>query len=137
VYDLYADFPALVPGDVRRCFTNCTDDTAAVYADAELLKLLAASTTHSTKRSYDSDLRHFAAWGGLLPATSLDLARYLAAYARRLSVATLARRLAAIRQAHTLSGLPKSGQERPRTSYYAGYPSYVRSPSASCSGGYH
>ena len=41
MYDLYADFPALVPGDVRRCITKCTDDTAAVYADAELLKLLA------------------------------------------------------------------------------------------------
>jgi integrase len=106
VYDPYDDSLSLIPGDVRRRTTNCTDGTAAECADAELLKLLGASTTRSTKRSYESDLRHFAAWGGSLPAAPIDVARYLAVYAGQLSVATLARRLVAIGQAHTIRGLP-------------------------------
>jgi hypothetical protein len=71
----------------------------------ELLKLLNSSTTHSTKRAYDSDLRHFVAYGCSLPATNLDVARYVAAHASNLSMATLVRRLVAIGQAHTVRGL--------------------------------
>jgi integrase len=106
VYDQYADSRALIPDDVHRLTAAFTDGTAPECADAELLKLLAASTTDSTKRSYESDVRHFSAWGGTLPATPLDVARYLATYASRLSVATLARRLVAIGQAHTVRGFP-------------------------------
>jgi integrase len=45
------------------------------------------------------------AWGSSVPATPVDVARYLAAYAGCLSVATLARRLVAIGQAHAAQGL--------------------------------
>jgi integrase len=106
VYDPYNDSPALIPGDVRRCTQCRTDGTGAQRADAELLRLLGASTTLSTQRSYESDLRHFVAWGGCVPAVPVDVARYIATYAGRLSVATLARRLVAIGQAHAVRGLP-------------------------------
>ena len=106
MYSPYSDSPALIPGDVRRLTTDCPDALVADCTEIELFRLLDASTTHTTKRSYESDLRHFVAWGGLLPATSVDVARYLAAHASCLSVATLARRLVAIGQAHTVRGFP-------------------------------
>jgi integrase len=106
LYSPYPDSSALISGDVRQLTTGCTDRTAADCDEIELLRLLEASTTYSTRRSYDSDLRHFTAWGGSLPAVPVDVARYLAAYAGRLSVATLARRLVAIGQASTLRGFP-------------------------------
>jgi len=100
------DYPTPEAGQVGRLTPDCTDDTSAVRCDdIELLTLLSASTTQSTRRAYESDLRHFAAWGGPLPATPLDVARYLAAHAGRLSVATLARRLVAIGQVHAVRGL--------------------------------
>ena len=105
MYSPYFNSPALIPVDVCRLTADCTDGLAADCNEIELLRLLDASTTHSTKRSYESDLRHFVAWGGSLPATSVDVARYLAAYAGGLSVATLARRLVAIGQAHAVRGL--------------------------------
>ena len=106
MYRPYSDSPALIPGDVCRPTTDCADGLAAAdCTEIELLRLLDASTTHSTKRSYESDLRHFVAFGGSVPATPIDVARYLAAYAGCLSVATLARRLVAIGQAHAARGL--------------------------------
>lgn len=104
LYSPYSDSPAIIPGDVGRLTADCTDCLIAYCNDLEILRLLDASTTHSTKRSYESDLRHFVAWAGALPATSVDVARYLAAYAGGLSVATLARRLVAIGQAHAVRG---------------------------------
>lgn len=53
-------------------------------------------TTHYTQRAYESDLRHFRAWGGTIPATALMVAEYLATYAGELACSTLERRLAAI-----------------------------------------
>src|SRR5262249_43199119 len=58
------------------------------------------------RRAYDSDLRHFLAWGGGLPASPGVVARYLGAHAANHSMATLARRLVAIRRAHALPSLP-------------------------------
>lgn len=85
--------PPLVISDVRRF-------------DLKVLELIAAGTARSTRRAYDSDLRHFTAWGVSLPATPVDVARYLAAHATDLSVATLTRRLVAIGRAHGLRALP-------------------------------
>jgi len=45
-------------------------------------------------------------WGGTLPATPEQVARYLADHAAMLSMATLARRLAGIRAAHVQRGFP-------------------------------
>ena len=85
---------------------DCADSSEVSGNDLKLLKLLQARTTASTRRAYDTDLRHFAAWSDCLPTTPIDVARYLAAHAGQLSVATLARRLVAIGQAHTVRGFP-------------------------------
>jgi integrase len=71
-----------------------------------VLHFIEAATAPNTRRAYDSDLKHFLAWGGSLPASPDVVARYLAAHATTHVVATLARRLVAIRRAHALQGLP-------------------------------
>jgi integrase len=77
---------------------NCTDP--------KVLEFIAAATAPNTRRAYQSDLRHFLAWGGHLPATPEQVARYLVDHAATLSMATLARRLAGIRAAHVERGFP-------------------------------
>ena len=47
----------------------------------------------ATKRAYRTDLDHFQAWGGTVPATDGQVAGYLAEHAETLSVATLGRRV--------------------------------------------
>jgi integrase len=74
--------------------------------DARVLHFIEAATAPNTRRAYDSDLKHFLAWGGSLPASPDVVARYLAAHATTHVMATLARRLVAIRRAHALQGLP-------------------------------
>lgn len=71
-----------------------------------LLDYLQAATPLNTRRAYASDLRHFQAWGGRIPASEVMVAEYLAAHADQLAPATLARRLAAIAKAHRVHGLP-------------------------------
>jgi integrase len=67
-------------------------------------ELVRQSIANSTRIAYDSDLRHFAAWGGTLPATPALIASYIAAYAGSLAVATITRRLATISKAHQALG---------------------------------
>jgi integrase len=74
--------------------------------DPKIRQFVAAAISPNTRRAYASDVDHFLAWGGCLPATSETIARYLAHHAEALSTATLARRLAAIRHAHAVAGLP-------------------------------
>jgi integrase len=78
---------------------NCKDlpETVAGYVRNSLAA--------NTRRAYLSDLRHFEAWGGSLPATAQTIAAYLAVHADMLSVATLVRRLATISKAHQARGL--------------------------------
>lgn len=64
-------------------------------------RLVQAATSPNTRRAYRSDLAHFLANGGPLPATGADVAAYLARFGGELAVATLARRLVAIGRAHT------------------------------------
>ena len=66
----------------------------------------AASPSSFTRRAYQSDLAHFQAWGGDLPAIPALVASYLAAHAGALTVATLVRRVATISKAHEAKGLP-------------------------------
>jgi integrase len=68
-------------------------------------RLVQAATAPNTRRAYQSDLAHFLAEGGALPATPADVATYLAQFADKLAVATLARRLVAIGRAHASQGL--------------------------------
>jgi integrase len=59
-----------------------------------------ASLAENTRKAYLSDLDHFTAWGGLIPAGQETVAAYLADHAEKLSVATLVRRTASISKAH-------------------------------------
>ena len=63
-------------------------------------QFMAASQSAATKRAYASDLKHFFANGGSVPASPAALADYLARCAEKMSVATLERRLTAIHKAH-------------------------------------
>ncbi len=74
--------------------------------DPMVLHFIEAATAPNTRRAYDSDLKHFLAWGGSFPASPDVVARYLAAHATTHAIATLGRRLVAIRRAHALQGLP-------------------------------
>lgn len=65
-----------------------------------------AAQSNATARSYDADLRHFAQYGGVIPATPVMVAEYLASCAATFAVATLQHRLIAIHRAHTDKGLP-------------------------------
>ena len=75
--------------------------------------LVKNSVAANTRRAYRSDLGHFAAWGGQLPAEPTLVASYLAAYAETLSVATLVRRIATISNASFASGWPPPGLTLP------------------------
>ncbi len=72
----------------------------------EVAALVEASIADNTRRAYRSDLDHFSAWGGTLPAEPALVASYLAMHAETLSVATLVRRIATISKAHEARGLP-------------------------------
>ena len=89
---------------VCRIIDGCTDP--------KILEFVAAATAPNTRRAYQSDLSHFIGWGGCVPATSEQLARYLADHAASLSMATLARRLAGIRAAHVEREYPDPSQKR-------------------------
>jgi integrase len=72
--------------------------------DPKVRQFLEASIAPSTRRAYRSDLDHFLAWGGSMPASAETVAKYLADHAATLSTATLARRSVAIGRAHILRG---------------------------------
>lgn len=57
--------------------------------DPKVLELIAAATASNTHRAYQSDLAHFIAWGGTVPAAADTVAAYIAAHAKTLSPATL------------------------------------------------
>ncbi|PPU82702.1 Tn3 family resolvase, partial [Xanthomonas populi] len=66
---------------------------------------LEAATRPNTERAYAAATRHFEVeWGGHLPATADNVARYLAAYAGQLALNTLRHRLAALAQWHQVHG---------------------------------
>jgi integrase len=82
----------------RNLFDECIDP--------QVLEYLEAATASSTRRAYQSDLRHFLAWGGRIPTTPEQVARYLADHGSVLSMATHARRLLGIRAAHIMRRFP-------------------------------
>lgn len=65
-----------------------------------------AATSDNTRKAYRSDIRHFEAWGGRLPATPEMIIHYLGAHAEKLNARTLARRLIALRHWHTYQDFP-------------------------------
>jgi len=68
--------------------------------DERVHPYLEASLANNTWRAYRDDLKHFQAWGGTLPASPEQIARYLACHAQKHSVATLTRRLASLSKIH-------------------------------------
>ncbi len=87
-------------------FRAAANNPISLCTDLKVLEFIAAATSANTLRAYDSDLAHFLAWGGVIPADPATMARYLAAHAESLTMATLARRIVAIRRAHVLGGVP-------------------------------
>jgi integrase len=83
-------------------------DAASVTGLAEraLAEYLAAASAENTRRSYRSDLRDFAAWGGTIPASPETVAAYLVTGAIKLSPVTLSRRVVAMAKAHGVLGYP-------------------------------
>ena len=73
-------------------------------------RFIAAIQSSATKRAYASDLKHFSANGGAIPASPAVLAEYLASCAENLSVATIERRLTAIHKAHLEKSLESPAQ---------------------------
>jgi hypothetical protein len=67
----------------------------------------------NTQRAYAGDLRHFQKLGGRIPCDVMAIANYLMACGDRFSVATLARRLVAIRQAHVSRGIKRLPTDDP------------------------
>ena len=78
---------------------------AGEHCDAAVRQYLTASLASNTLLAYRSDLKHFSAWGGVIPTTPEQIANYVAYYASRLAESTLSRRLVAIAHAHTVQGL--------------------------------
>lgn len=67
-------------------------------------EFLAAATSDNTRRTYRSAMRHFLAWGGVLPCDEATVIRYLLTYAQSLNPRTLALRLTALSQWHLYQG---------------------------------
>lgn len=63
-----------------------------------------AASSDNTRRTYQSAVRHFLKWGGVLPASENQLRNYLLAHAEQLNPRTLALRLTALSQWHHHQG---------------------------------
>ena len=73
--------------------------------DITLDDYLHAATRENTRKSYRSAVEHFeTAWGGMLPTTSEEIARYLVAFADKHSAATLRQRLTGLAAWHQQQG---------------------------------
>ena len=85
---------------------NANDCTGlSSFIPTSVSDYLRASLSDNSRRAYRSDLTHFIAWGGTIPASPELVATYLAGHAEKHAVATLSRHLVSIRKAHTAQGL--------------------------------
>ena len=91
----HGDTDMKLPAVGERFAIDCKSDVADAVGS-----FVKAGIAPATRRAYRSDIDHFVAWGGTIPATDAQLAAYVAAHAATLKVATLVRRLAAISVAH-------------------------------------
>lgn len=84
----------------------CTPGTLATAEQftQQHQRFLAAATSDNTRRTYRSAIRHFQAWGGVLPCDEAAVIRYLLAFAPVLNPRTLALRLTALAQWHRYQG---------------------------------
>ena len=99
------------PRSTEQFAVNCTHEIRAPTSPARILSpgsfdevavddLVRHSIAGSTRIAYASDLTHFTAWGGILPAIPAMIASYIAAHAGVLAVATITRRVATLSKAH-------------------------------------
>jgi integrase len=100
-FDRIESAPAILPSQivVYNGVTVCLDDLAAKHRE-----FLAAATSDNTRRTYRSAIRHFLAWGGVLPSDEATVIRYLLTYAQSLNPRTLTLRLTALSQWHAHQG---------------------------------
>lgn len=106
---LIATQPAPLKTNLQPFIPPC--GTGALSLIEQARDYAARGRADNTTRAYASDWRDFEAWCsgarlGWLPASGDTLALYLTARAPTLTVASLERRLAAIRAAHKLADLP-------------------------------
>jgi integrase len=76
---------------------NCTNEVC-------VRDLIEHSVSDNTRIAYESDLKHFTAWGGTLPASPAMIASYIATHAGVHAVATITRRVATLSKAHQAMG---------------------------------
>ena len=74
--------------------------------DPAVAEYLLAARAPNTHRAYACDLADFAVWGGHIPSTPDEIARYIAQRACALRPSTLRRRLAALASIHRDRGVP-------------------------------
>jgi integrase len=83
-------------------------DLAAVQAEIALkekhVAFLNAATSDNTRRTYQSAVRHFVQWGGMLPADEATILRYIVTFAESLNPRTIRVRLTALAQWHIHQG---------------------------------
>lgn len=79
-------------------------DMALTTGDPLVDQYLYAARAENTHRAYAADLADFRRWGGTLPATSEQVARYLAWLAQSHRPSSLRRRLAALAALHRDAG---------------------------------
>lgn len=93
--------PSLAPSEigVHNGGTVRIGDLAAQHRE-----FLSAATSDNTRQTYRSAIRHFLAWGGVLPGDETAIIRYLLTYAQSLNPRTLALRLTALSQWHAHQG---------------------------------
>jgi len=101
------------PDDSTEFALNCKSMTASLNGlpadQSELVsRYLEANLADNSKRAYESDLRRFVDWGGIVPSPPELVAAYLASHAETHAVATLSRWLASISRAHEVADLPNS-----------------------------
>jgi len=75
------------------------DDEAEQIED-----LLRYSLAANTIRAHQSDMQHYLGRGGKVPATPSEVAAYIAAFAGKLAVSTIERRIATLSKAHDTLG---------------------------------
>jgi site-specific recombinase XerD len=94
---------------------HLSGSTNAALAGSDVLSeaaetFISASISENTRKAYRSDLAHYTAWGGTLPATPEQVARYLADHADTLAPSSLARRIATLSKVHAANEWPNPCQ---------------------------
>jgi len=90
-----------INGALHTSAIRCMRDAEAEQIEDLLRHSLAANTI----RAHQSDMQHYSSWGGKVPATPSEVAAYIAAFAGKLAVSTIERRIATLSKAHDTLGV--------------------------------